>query len=1019
MQADRILHYRIEQHLGSGSFGDVYLAHDEKLDRHVALKMAAPGDDEAQKKEVAARFELEIGATVKLVHPHIVTVYDAGVTDECLFYVMAYLPGGDLKQNNNSLISNSAIAQVIIDIAAALAYAHDMGFVHRDIKPENILFDTHGNAVLADFGIVKAIGKEYTMGRHIMGSPSYSAPEQLDADEEIDGRADLYSLGKVLYFMLTKHKYSTDDTGTLPPERALFQRAMDKLLSNNKEDRFQSAQEVINEFEALQMDIKHNAADNASTKTQQPRQSGIPKMTLAMVVGLVVVVVGIGFLLLNQINRSVVQPAQPSQLTQAELPIRSASTVTDSDAAPVVSVAQLDSAIAADTSEDLSSSAPVAIAEDAIVSITTKPEGAEVLLDGAVLGTTPFLSESMPIGEQTLTIQKRFYQPQLLTMVLESKKIAKRDIRLMLGHGSLSIITDPAGARVWIDGQSITGATPLSVDEITAGPQVIDIRKGNISRRMAIEVEHGQVTLLRAALNDANGSPEISQLPAATLAGLAVNSNPPGAEVFIDGAKVGSTPFKSNTVAAGIHQVKLTHKFYATSVFETELGPDAPVNRFIELKPGYGDLSVITEPMGAMVFLDDKRLKEHTPLSLSQLPTGHHHIDIRKGNLRLQQEIEITNGAATVVEGELKAGTLIEIDGFWLTADELMQLAKLSNKDTQKLKYYQAILHDNPKHAAALAGLNELKVSVLSLFDHLLDGHQYEKARKLAVVIRENFSDYVVLPDLDTTITQHQHAHELADLKAGFAKQDKRIRLMLGAKHFVEAEQLLRQIPQSAQSLDAYRALSQSFKQQRVAFQQQVIKHTGALALVKVDEAKYLRAFAHEVTFSQWDSCVKDGMCRHKPNDHHWGRGQRPVINVSYDDITREFIPWINRKTGLTFKLPTEAEWQVLYGNTGPVDAHNANGPEGFDWGNDGAEHTADVGSYQKNINGLYDLAGNVWEWVEQCADEHCARRMLKGGSWNSAPKFLAREERWPEFPTKRSNDIGFRLVADYDWMGR
>ena len=200
--ADR---YTIERELGRGGMATVYLAEDLRHHRLVALKVFRPELAAALGPE---RFLREIAVTAQLHHPHILPLYDSGEAAGLLYYVMPYVEGECLRdrlQREEQLSLPDAL-QVTQEVADALAYAHSRGVVHRDIKPENILLE-NGHAVVADFGIARAVsaaGDATLTGTGIaIGTPVYMSPEQASGSRHVDGRSDLYSLGCVLYEMLS------------------------------------------------------------------------------------------------------------------------------------------------------------------------------------------------------------------------------------------------------------------------------------------------------------------------------------------------------------------------------------------------------------------------------------------------------------------------------------------------------------------------------------------------------------------------------------------------------------------------------------------------------------------------------------------------------------------------------------------------------------------------------------------------------------------------------------------------
>ena len=202
--ADR---YTIGRELGRGGMGIVYLAHDLRHDRPVALKLLLPT---LASRSGPERFQREIHFAARLQHPLILTVLDSGLvgTDsglEQLWFTMPFVDGESLydRLNRERRLPIEEALRITTEAARALEYAHQQGVVHRDVKPENILLTRDGTTLVGDFGIARALGSDDRLTRTgtQVGSPFYMSPEQTN-DEEVDGRADLYSLAAVLYEML-------------------------------------------------------------------------------------------------------------------------------------------------------------------------------------------------------------------------------------------------------------------------------------------------------------------------------------------------------------------------------------------------------------------------------------------------------------------------------------------------------------------------------------------------------------------------------------------------------------------------------------------------------------------------------------------------------------------------------------------------------------------------------------------------------------------------------------------------
>ena len=196
--------YEVVEQLGKGGMANVYLAYDPYIKRQVAVKLLPLKF--THDPQFRVRFQREAEVIAALEHAFIVPVYDFGDHENQPFIVMRYLPGGTLADRlANGALPIPEIAPLFERIASALDYAHSKGIIHRDIKPGNILFDAEGEASLSDFGIAKLqeATAAFTGTGNLIGTPAYMSPEQAQGEKTVDGRADIYSLGVVLFETLS------------------------------------------------------------------------------------------------------------------------------------------------------------------------------------------------------------------------------------------------------------------------------------------------------------------------------------------------------------------------------------------------------------------------------------------------------------------------------------------------------------------------------------------------------------------------------------------------------------------------------------------------------------------------------------------------------------------------------------------------------------------------------------------------------------------------------------------------
>lgn len=281
--------YHIVEQIGEGGMASVFKAYDTRLEREVAIKVIRKGAFPPDSLDrLLQRFELEAKAMARLSHNNIIKIHDYGEYEGSPYLIMEYIPAGTLKQRMGQPIPWQEAIKIIIPIAQALAYAHKHEVIHRDIKPANILMNLQNQPMLTDFGIAKMLEGEdgHTLtGTGVgIGTPEYMAPEQGLGKRDIDGRADIYSLGIVFYELITGRKPYTADTplavvikqinASLPNPKKFVpnlptavEKVIYKVLAKDPDNRYQNADEFIQALENI------NTVKSAQTKRKSDTES--------------------------------------------------------------------------------------------------------------------------------------------------------------------------------------------------------------------------------------------------------------------------------------------------------------------------------------------------------------------------------------------------------------------------------------------------------------------------------------------------------------------------------------------------------------------------------------------------------------------------------------------------------------------------------------------------------------------------------------------------------------------------
>ena len=303
--------YRIINQIGQGGMASVYKAYQASMDRNVAIKVLPR--QLAESREFTKRFQQEAHIIARLEHAHILPVFDYGESDGIPYFVMRYLEAGTLKDKMEAgrPLPLIEIDRIFTQLTDALSYAHSQGVIHRDLKPANVLIDSQGNLFLTDFGIAKLLedtSPRLTQTDAIMGTPAYISPEQAQA-QTVDQRSDIYSLGIILYEMVTGRLPFVADTplavilkhvsdplplpSSIKPDISeAIENVILKALAKNPNDRFATAADFVSAWKRAldEMEPARRAADlptvtasrgeTASVQTQlkpAPASAAAPK----------------------------------------------------------------------------------------------------------------------------------------------------------------------------------------------------------------------------------------------------------------------------------------------------------------------------------------------------------------------------------------------------------------------------------------------------------------------------------------------------------------------------------------------------------------------------------------------------------------------------------------------------------------------------------------------------------------------------------------------------------------------
>ncbi|MGO9442444.1 MAG: protein kinase domain-containing protein [Terriglobales bacterium] len=657
MSLQKIGRYDITGELGKGAMGVVYKATDPNIGRTVAIKTTRLDAHGLDTEDLLRRFRNEARAAGTLNHPNIVTIYDAGEQEGVFYIAMEYIEGetlhGLLSQHRSLPVEK--VIDIVRQVCAGLDYAHAHGVIHRDVKPANIMLAASGAVKVMDFGIAKAGGTVTATGQ-VLGTPNYMSPEQVKG-KPIDGRSDLFSVGVLLYEMLTGEKpfdgqnvttiiYKIVSENPIPPRELDvtihpgLSAVVTKALAKAPDERYQTGAELVadlanykslgSESGATQL---ISAAGDRTVVTPAPpptrppaplapappsptvQQASAPGMNMRVLVGVVVLLL-IAALVAWRVYRRHQQQGQEAAATQS-LPA-----VQQPAAAP-----------------------PPAPPAETAATPTAPPQ-------------TPS-AEATPAPEPPQPAPRPASKPKVKTAAVPPAPVPQPAPADAAGTGTVHVTSTPFGATVTIDGSGAF-VTPFDSPPLKAGTHAFSVSKlGWSTVQRKLDVVAGKATNLDVSL-------------AVSGAIVELQSDPPGAAILVDEKPTNKFTPARLAVPQGEHKIRLRMEGFKDENTVVTLAEGQTLSLSPKLAPAKGSklkrlfkggggspenmgtLEVTTHPDGAHITLNDAAAPETTPAKVAAKPGKYDLAIILPGYKTVHRAVEIEKGKTLGVDEVLE-----------------------------------------------------------------------------------------------------------------------------------------------------------------------------------------------------------------------------------------------------------------------------------------------------------------------------------------------------------------------------
>src|SRR4051812_44523099 len=658
LTVEKIGRYEIVSELGRGAMGLVYRAVDPNIGRTVALKTMRLDVHGMEHDDMLRRFKNEARAAGVMNHPNIVTIYDAGEADGLFYIAMEYIEGKTLQSlmMEKRMLPSDQIVDVGVQVCAGLDYAHEMKVIHRDIKPANIMITSQNVAKIMDFGISKAAGS-LTSNSQVLGTPNYMAPEQVKG-LDINGRADLFSFGVVLYEMATGERpfagqnvttiiYKIVNENPVPPSEVEMSvhpglsAVISKCLRKDPEERYKTGAALAHDLQNYRSlgadgDITSVLQRDAHLATQAATPPSNSSSSGTRIVGRAAVATG------SQTKKG--QPAKQSVgiAKGGSAPAKPSNGNKKAVAATLVAFAVVLSAAGLYRFRHrahASASAPV------VTSAALVPQAPPQIVQPA--------QQQPPAKQSKLVVSKK--PAHVAAHGAEQEQTQSADEKVQIHFR-----TNPEGAFVQIDGQSSEAwVTPFTMPDVTPGTHEVVFTKSGYSAETR-----------NLKIGPRNSTYTASLVPITTA--LSLTSEPPGADIEIDGKDTTRMTPAQIPVAEGEHTVVLRldgyHEQQVTATvkkgtvfqFSPVLNPgDAPqagnTSRLGKIfggtfRGGKGIVDFVSTPPGAKIYIRGRAAAIATPAHAAFTP-GSYHIELREpGYKPVQQTVVVEPGQISKVE---------------------------------------------------------------------------------------------------------------------------------------------------------------------------------------------------------------------------------------------------------------------------------------------------------------------------------------------------------------------------------